>query len=196
MSYSKLKSGEAIPFHTDLTIQLVQRSDLEDIFAMFDDERVNKYLFFAPSDISVYQAFFDPIVANTEEAVQKGVWPDSPTFVIRSLEGKYMGMSAVTQVMFHDGNHEVGYQLPVKAWGQGIATAACKLMIAIGFDELKSHKVSADCYQSNIGSYKTLERCGFVQEGCQKDYFKTEIGFDDKLYYGMTKPQYQALYFN
>ncbi|ELB2892473.1 GNAT family N-acetyltransferase [Vibrio alginolyticus] len=193
MSYQKLKQGEAIPFNESLTIQLIQGSDLQDIIEMLNDDKVNQYLFFAPADNSLYGGFFGPIIENTAQAIKEGVWPDSPTFVIRGQQGQYMGMCAVTAMMFLTGNYEVGYQLPTCAWGKGVATRACQMMTEIGFTELNAHKVSADCYASNAGSYKTLEKNGFTQEGRQKDYYKREQGFDDKLYYGMTAEQFASL---
>ncbi|ELA9458494.1 MULTISPECIES: GNAT family N-acetyltransferase [Vibrio] len=193
MSYQKLKQGEAIPFNESLTIQLIQGSDLQDIIEMLNDDKVNQYLFFAPADNSLYEGFFGPIIKNTAQAIKDGVWPDSPTFVIRDQQGQYMGMCAVTAVMFLNGNYEVGYQLPTCAWGKGVATRACQMMTEIGFTELNAHKVSADCYASNAGSYKTLEKNGFTQEGRQKDYYKLEQGFDNKLYYGITAEQFASL---
>jgi len=193
MNYEQLKQGNAIPFSDNLTIRLIQPSDLSDIINMLEDDRVNQFLFFAPADESLYQGFFGPIIENTGQAIKDGNWPDSPTFVLRTNSGEYMGMTAITNVMFHTGNFEVGYQLPVIAWGQGIATRACKLMTEIGFNELGAHKISADCYASNIGSYRTLEKSGYHKEGQQADYYKLESGFDDKLYYGLTRTQFLAL---
>ncbi|UJF17734.1 GNAT family N-acetyltransferase [Vibrio sp. SS-MA-C1-2] len=188
-----LKQGKAIPFSESLSIQLIQPADLADIITMLADDRVNQYLFFAPAPDELYQGFFGPIIENTEQAIKDQCWPDNPTFIIRNQQGKYMGMTAITAVMFMEGNFELGYQLPFHAWGQGIATKACQLMTELGFTQLDAHKISADCYGTNIGSYKTLEKCHFVQEGCQKDYFKTDAGFDDKLYYGITEKEFNAL---
>ncbi len=165
MSYTELKQGKAVSIKDNLSIALIKQEDFKDIIAMFDDERVNKYLFFAPADESLYQAFFSPIIENTEQSLADNKWPDSPTFVIRNEQGEYMGMCALTQVMFHRGNYEVGYQLPFKAWGKGIATKVCEILTEIGFSELGAHKICADCYAGNVGSYKTLQKCGYRQEG-------------------------------
>ena len=192
--YSTLKHGDAIAFSDTLNIALIKPTDLADIIDMLNDDKVNQYLFFAPADNSLYEGFFGPIIENTQQAIKEGSWPETPTFVIRDQQGQYMGMTAVTPVMFLNGNFEVGYQLPAHAWGQGIATQACKMMTALGFSELNAHKVSADCYASNAGSYKTLERCGFKQEGRQFDYYKVEQGFDDELYYGITSAQFASLH--
>ncbi|WP_070963844.1 GNAT family N-acetyltransferase [Vibrio sonorensis] len=190
MSFSKLKQGFSIPFNTNCTIRLIQHSDLEDVIEVLDDHRVNQYLYFAPADRSLYTGYFTPIIENTRQAIANGQWPDNPTFVIRDKNGQYMGMTAVTRVMFLNGNFEVGYQLPFHAWGQGIATCACQLMTKLGFEELKAHKIGADCYGSNLGSYKTLEKCGYAKEGQQRNYYLTDQGFDDKLIYGLSKQRY------
>ncbi len=189
----KLKQGESVPFIDTLTIQLIQAADMADIIEMLGDDKVNQYLFFAPTDHSVYEAFFSPIIENTQQSIKEGNWPDSPTFVIRDEHGQYMGMTAITQVMFLNGNFEVGYQLPVHAWRKGIATAACRLMTQIGFNELGAHKISADCYAGNAGSRKVLEKCGYVLEGRQAGYYQLATGFDDKVYYGMTGTQFTGL---
>jgi len=195
----QLKKGRSIELQSGITVRLIRASDLTDIIAMLADEEVNRYLFFAPASDQFYQQFFNPIIENTQQAVASDKWPEHPTVVIRNPEGRYMGMAGITRVMFLNGNFEVGYQLPVHAWGQGIATRTCQLMTQICFEQLLAHKVSADCYGRNTGSYKTLKKCGFVREGCQQDYYQLLAGadeqscFDDKLYYGMTAKHYQSM---
>ncbi|MGS0680372.1 GNAT family N-acetyltransferase [Shewanella sp. 125m-7] len=192
MSITQFKSGQAIPLTDSLTIELIKDKDLSDIVTMLDDPKVAEFLFFAPSPVEVYQGFFNPIIDNTAEAISKSEWPESITVIIRDLDGQYMGMAGLPAVMFMQGNFEVGYQLPAHAWGQGIATAACGFLTQLAFTELDAHKVTADCYLSNVGSYKTMQKCGFVHEGTQKDYFKMAQGFDDRVHYGITKAQFIA----
>ena len=92
------------------------------------------------------------------------------------------------------GNFEIGFQLPVYAWRKGIATTACKFLTILAFEELNAHKIAADCYFSNIGSAKTLKKCGYRQEGIQKNYYKLDSGFDDRLMFGMTREQFHRIY--
>ncbi|WP_299689352.1 GNAT family protein [uncultured Vibrio sp.] len=192
MSFSLFKQGQAVPLSDTLTIQLITQDDLKDIVAMLDNPNVAKYLFFAPAPIELYEGFFNPIIENTQQSVAKGEWPENPTAIIRDLDGRYMGMTGLPGVMFMQGNFEVGYQLAEHAWRQGIATLACAFMTKLAFVELDAHKVTADCYLGNVGSYKTMEKCGYILEGTQKDYYKVESGFDDRVLYGITKAQFEA----
>lgn len=192
-NFNALKSGQSIPLTTTLTISLIKQADLIDIIQMFDNPNVTQYLFFAPAPVEVYQGFFTPIIDNTQSAIDAEKWPDNPTIIIRDHNGRFMGMAGLPAVMFLEGNYEVGYQLPEYAWGQGIASAACQLLTHLAFTELDAHKITADCYRSNIGSYKTMEKCGFVLEGTQQDYFKLSNKFDDRVFYGITKTQFLTM---
>ncbi|OAN18161.1 GNAT family acetyltransferase [Photobacterium jeanii] len=188
-----LKRGNAIPLTPELTISLIKADDLADIITMLDNPKVTEFLFFAPAPVEVYQSFFQPIIDNTTEAIAHNEWPKNPTLIVRNQQGDYMGMGGLSAVMFLQGNVEIGYQLPEHAWGKGIATAITRLLTELAFKALAVHKVSADCYANNIGSYRTLENCGFTQEGRQKDYYKLENGFDDRLFYGMTAQEFATL---
>ncbi|MGR5128253.1 GNAT family N-acetyltransferase [Photobacterium swingsii] len=192
MSTLSLKKGQPVALTSTLNMSLITQSDLPDIIDMLRNPAVNEYLFFAPAPVEVYEGFFGPIIENTESAITAGEWPEQLTVVIRNTKGTYMGMAGLPSVMFLEGNFEVGYQLAEHAWGQGIATQAAQYLTALAFNELNAHKVTADCYASNIGSYKTLEKCGFNREGCQKDYYKVKNGFVDRLHYGMTKVDFFA----
>ncbi|MGF1690126.1 GNAT family N-acetyltransferase [Photobacterium kagoshimensis] len=192
MSTLSLKTGLPVALTPTLNISLIAQNDLPDIIDMLGNPAVNEFLFFAPAPIDVYEGFFGPIIEETQNAIATGEWPEHLTIVIRDTSGTYMGMAGLPSVMFLEGNFELGYQLAEHAWGQGIATQAAQYLTALAFNELGAHKVTADCYASNAGSYKTLEKCGFNREGCQKDYYKVENGFDDLLHYGMTKADFLA----
>ncbi|MCG7497976.1 GNAT family N-acetyltransferase [Vibrio sp. Of7-15] len=194
MLYSNLKQGQPYPLTTDdLTIRLIREDDLPDVFSTLENPNVTQYLFFAPAPLEVYQAFFTPIVEETQNAIEKEKWPEHPTFIIRDNSQRYMGMVGLTQVMLLQGNFEIGFQLPEHAWQQGIATAACQLLTHIAFSELDAHKIAADCYAQNIGSAAVLKKSGFTQEGSQTGYYKINATYDDRLIFGITSAQYSAL---
>lgn len=194
MQYQLLKQGHSCQLNDTLSIQLIRQSDFDDIVKMLEDPNVNKFLFFAPSPIEVYEAFFSPIIDNTQQAIEQNEWPESPTFIIRNNNGRYMGMIGISQVMMLAGNFEVGHQLPQHAWGQGIGSLGCQFATTLAFEQLGAHKVCADCYASNTGSTRVLEKAGFELEGRLKDYYQIDDGFDDRLWFGMTASQFNKQY--
>lgn len=55
------------------------------------------------------------------------------------------------------------------ARGHGIGTAAAKLIIKYGFDELGLHKIFLRVFADNIRAIKSYEKAGFRQEAYLKD---------------------------
>lgn len=189
---SSFKSGKSIEFSPGFSLSLIQQGDFNDIVTMLEDPKVTEYLFFAPAPEEIYHAYFDSIIKNTAQAIEKSAWPDNITGIIRDKDGTFMGMCGLHVVMFLDGNYEVGFQLSEHAWGKGLATSSCRFMLSIAFELLGAHKVVADCYRANVGSYKALSKSGLVEEGCQNHYYKINQGYDDRLLYGITKAQFDA----
>lgn len=193
MNFEQLKQGEKCPWFNMFTIHLLSREDLPDLYEMLGDPAVTEYLFFAPAPEEQYQGFFEPVLESIQRAIEESVWPENPTFIIRDQTGTFMGMCGLTCTMFVEGNFAPGFILPRHSWRQGLATAACRFLTELAFLELGAHKVAADCYATNTGSYKTLEKNGYRLEGRQEAYYKAPSGYIDKLLYGLTLEQYKAL---
>ncbi|MDD1782719.1 GNAT family N-acetyltransferase [Enterovibrio sp. ZSDZ35] len=191
-TFDTFKQGHAVSLKDGYTIALISDGDLDDIIEMLQNPNVTEYLFFAPAPEDMYRGYFGPIIEGTKVAIANNEWPETITVIIRDNDGKYMGMCGLPSVMFLTGNYEVGFQFAEHAWGRGLASRGCEFLLALAFEELGAHKVTADCYRSNVGSYKTMEKAGLVKEGCQHDYFNTARGKDDRLLYGITKEQYSA----
>ncbi|MGF1759848.1 GNAT family N-acetyltransferase [Photobacterium sagamiensis] len=194
MQYQLLKQGLSCQLNDTLSVQLIRQSDFGDIVEMLGNPNVNRFLFFAPSPVAVYEAFFSPIIENSQQAIELNEWPENPTFIIRDNNGHYMGMIGISQVMMLTGNFEVGHQLPEHAWGQGIGTLGCQFATRLAFEQLGAHKVCADCYASNTGSARVLEKSGYSLEGRQTDYYQVDGNFDDRLWFGMTVSQFNDQY--
>jgi ribosomal-protein-alanine N-acetyltransferase len=55
-------------------------------------------------------------------------------------------------------------------WGKGYATEALRLVTNYAFKTLNLHKLTAGCYDRNIGSEKAFKKAGFVVEGIRKNH--------------------------
>ena len=184
---TKLKNGQAIPLFSNYQIRLIQGSDLSAIKVMLSDPKVNEYLFFAPAPEAVYEGYFNPMIDDIRNAMGEGRWADNLVFIVVNEADDFVGMIGLTQVAFLSGNYEIGFQSPQKNWGKGITSHACALVSQLAFEQLGAHKISADCYASNQGSSAVLLKSGYLQEGVAKEYYKTDQGFEDKLYFGLNK---------
>jgi len=56
--YELLKAGNEINIADDLRLRLIRKQDFDEIVTMLNNPNVSKYLFFAPSPVEVYKAYF------------------------------------------------------------------------------------------------------------------------------------------
>lgn len=72
----------------------------------------------------------------------------------------------------------IGYSLARPYWGNGYASEAIMRLLAYLFDEMKLHRVSAECDVENRLSWRLLERLGFRREAhlIENIYFKGAYG--------------------
>ncbi len=88
---------------------------------------------------------------------------------------------------------EIGYELDPEHWGHGYATEAARAIVALGFEELKLHRIAADCIAENTGSARVMEKIGMWREGRlrENEYFKGR--WWDTLLYAILDHEWTAL---
>ena len=59
----------------------------------------------------------------------------------------------------------IGYEFAQKYTGQGYASKAVRLAVAIAFNKLHFHRITAGAEPENIASIRVLEKAGFTREG-------------------------------
>ena len=64
---------------------------------------------------------------------------------------------------------ELGYTVRPDFWGQGIATAASRLLLDYAFERVRLHRVWANCDEENRASARVLEKLGLSLEGRHRD---------------------------
>jgi [ribosomal protein S5]-alanine N-acetyltransferase len=90
-------------------------------------------------------------------------------FVIEDCNGRIVGRANLKGIHSSPGCAEVGYRIDQRACGQGLATLALKHLIQTARMRWGLTQLVAYVYESNIGSRKVLERCGFVPEALSGD---------------------------
>jgi len=74
-------------------------------------------------------------------------------------------------------------------WGKGHATDAIRLVVNYSFNTLNLHKLTAGCYDLNIGSIKAFQKAGFVTEGVRKQQFYYGGAYIDHVLLGLVSPE-------
>ncbi|MTB51318.1 GNAT family N-acetyltransferase [Lewinella sp. W8] len=92
-------------------------------------------------------------------------------FAIRDPEAEeFLGGVGITVNELHQ-RGTLGYWLGQPYWGQGITTEAVAALIAMGFEELKLHRIDATHLVTNPASGRVMEKNGMKKEALLEDYF-------------------------
>lgn len=69
-----------------------------------------------------------------------------------------------------------------ECYGSGFGTAATRLILQYGFEELHLHKIFLRVFAENTVAIKTYKKVGFVQEGYFRDDVKINGEFKDIIF--------------
>lgn len=141
-------------------------------------------------EFSKYQPWGPNTEEQSREFVAKAVaaWeaePQTRYSYIALADGKPIGGG---EVQVRDALHrhgEIGYGLHPSVWRQGYGTALARALVAVGFDMLHFHRITATCHPDNAGSAAVLKRAGFRYEGRMREVLLTRSGWRDSLVFGL-----------
>ncbi|MGI9341893.1 MAG: GNAT family N-acetyltransferase [Gammaproteobacteria bacterium] len=119
--------------------------------------------------------FVTHTVESTREFVRSCLENPATLFLgIRMLEGdaQHVGNIKISPIDRSHGLGEVGVLIGERsAWGKGIGSDAISAISRIAKHQLSLRKLTAGCYESNVGSLKAFEKAGFEIEATRRDHF-------------------------
>lgn len=86
----------------------------------------------------------------------------------------------------------IGYWVGQPYTGQGVMTAALRVLLPTLFGELNLHRIEAACIPTNMPSVRVLEKCGFAREGLARRYLCINGIWQDHLLYGMLHEDFRG----
>lgn len=154
-------------------------ADVDALAELADDPEVARWTFvpepYLPSDATAFVRQ-SRMKIRTEEA-----YP----MVIERLDGEALvGTLALDRVDRWARRADVGYWLGEPYRGQGLASEALELALAIAFEDLDLIRVQARVFPGNEASIRLLERHGFVEEGRLRRHVRHRGAYRDEIVYG------------
>ncbi|MFI6790275.1 GNAT family N-acetyltransferase [Nonomuraea sp. NPDC050383] len=127
--------------------------DEESFVALFQDERVSRWMGEGPSPEEEDRALFGRVFTKVYARDLFDVW------AVRR-DGVHVGHAEIkpTDAV---GGHEIIYALAPAAWGSGLGTELAEAIVAYGFETLGLAEVFATVAAENLVSLAVLEKIGF-----------------------------------
>lgn len=105
---------------------------------------------------------------------------------------KHIGNIKIGPINRHHNHADISYFIGnKKLWNHGIATESIRLVCEFGFKELDLHRIEAGAYSKAIGSWKALEKNGFLREGTFRKQVLSENEYIDVYRYGFLQTEWR-----
>lgn len=171
-----------------LLLRPFEARDLDDVHAYRSTPEVNRYLYSEPYT-----------EGETAENLAKWIGQDEITEDGQSLalaivlpeEDKVIGEADLKLLSAEHQQAEIGYILNPAYQGRGYALEAAREMLRIGFEEMKLHRIRAECHARNEPSRRVMERLEMRREAHFRhaEIFKGEWG--ESFVYAMLAEEYR-----
>lgn len=144
---------------------LTHESNLDSYFSWLNDNEITEYLevrFNIPKNVSEIKNFIRTI-NDSKDSILFGIFHKDSNIHIGNIK------------LDLNKNHrrgEIGLLIGNKSfWGKGYATEAIEIVTKFAFEDYDIDKVSAGCYEDNIGSAKAFLKVGFIEEARLKEHW-------------------------
>ncbi len=126
---------------------------------------------------------------------QDGLWSDQAgTLLITNKDDVIIGSIGFTSLSPFE--LEIGYRLFKQAdHGKGYVSEALSLFSAYLFTTKPIHRLRIQTANSNIGSQKVAEKCGFQREGILRQAYFYRGEMHDTIIYGLLRDECESLTF-
>ncbi len=124
------------------------------------------------------------------------VWAEGKTFFLAGFEkatDEFVVQIYIGTVNAELPEYEIGYFVDQGHEGRGYVTEAVRAALAFCFENLGAQRVSLECDDTNVRSWRVAERCGFVKGGYRRENKMQADGTcTGTVYYGMLRREYQG----
>ncbi|AMC33324.1 GNAT family N-acetyltransferase [Janthinobacterium sp. B9-8] len=161
-----------------LALRDFQSTDLDEVHAYAEDERVVIHQEWGPNSLEQTRSFVESCVAEPRHPVRR-----SFNLAVVLADGSLIG-GCLASVDTEGYAAEIGYSFHPKYWGKGYASEAVHCLLQFLWLDLGLHRVSASCRPENSASIALLQRAGFRLEGQLREHKFIRGHYRDSLIWG------------
>ncbi|SFC40462.1 Protein N-acetyltransferase, RimJ/RimL family [Bacillus sp. OV322] len=109
------------------------------------------------------------------------------------FEGRFVGQARLTvNKLDNRARYAVGLFDPT-VWNKGLGTKITQLVLRYAFEELQLHRVDLRVLQYNKRAIKCYEKCGFIQEGVEREGALIEGKYETDIFMSILDREYQSI---
>ena len=160
-------------------------SDAEEVYFALQDKKMNQFVSGRPYPYT--RRHTTEFVRVTRRKMRRGEFLN--LLGVDETSGKLLVAVGVYNIDWKNLHGEIGYWVPRKLWGHGLATEAVRAVCAEVFRHSPIHRIEATVVSGNVASVRVLARAGFVKEGTRREAKLQGSSWRDSDLYGLLKEE-------
>lgn len=167
----------SVPGPGNVVLRPIAEDDWPAVHAWASQERACRFQAWGPNTVQQTREFV------TDAARAWSCVPRTRLVFAVTLDGCVVGNCVLDLRGRAQG--EISYVLHPDYWGRGLATAAARQLVQLGFDEHALHRIFATCDPRNTASAAVLGRLGMRYEGRMRETTLIRDGWRDSDLYSI-----------
>lgn len=162
-------------------------SDITDVIVTYiNDPEVNQYLARVLPLSKDVEIEWVSSLAHSKTDVVFGIFHQNDT-----QESSLIGTCGLHHINYIDHNASMGIAIfDKKYWEKQHGSASFKLLIAYAFNSLNLHRLYSRAIAYNERSIALHKRCGFIEEGRQREAVYKNGAYHDDILFGLLRSEY------
>lgn len=171
---------------TRVRLREYRHEDLVPIRQWVNDGGITGYL----SDIFLYPHGLESTESFLADMMDQR--PDCRSFVIAEADTElYIGQIGLDTIDWKNRFARIGIVIgQADRCGRGLGTEAMKLLCGYAFNELNLHRLELEVYDFNVRAYRSYLKCGFVEEGRQRQKLYRHGQYCDIIQMGLLRSEW------
>ena len=161
--------------------------DVPRVLAIYGDSRATKHLSFEPRD----EQQVDVTVSGAIKSAHTEPRTEYALAVVAIETGELIGYSRLALEPHSAG--QIGFALHADHWGKGLGSELVHLLLELGFDHLRLHRVWAARSPANTGSERVLTRNGMAEEGRIRHHVHAHGVWRDSITHSILEDEWRGL---
>ena len=170
-----------------LIMREFREEDWPTVLDYWNDSRYQRYY----PEMPDREGFVRDLVARFVTAQSEEPRRNRQLALISKQDGRLIGNCGIRVNNLDLGEANIGYELDPRDWGNGYATEAATAIVRFGFEELKLHRIWAECVADNTGSARVLEKLGMRREAHFREHQYYRNRWWDTLIYAILAPEWR-----
>jgi RimJ/RimL family protein N-acetyltransferase len=172
-----------------INLRAQEITDLDRLYAWINDREVTRYLNMRyPMPYAAEEAW-------VRERASKPISYGDVHLAIETKEGVHIGGISFHYAAPENRKARLGVTIGDKAyWSRGYGTDAMLTFLRFGFDEMNLNRIDLTVDAENARAIACYRKCGFVEEGRQRQARYQRGAYSDQLIMGILREEFYRLW--